>query len=78
MPYPKHRKSRVQMEESHGMTRTESIERSYNKYTMAVALLQAWEKTPDAEPDYLAYLQRRVRYLHGQLVNKGAICPNKT
>jgi len=66
------------MPESHGMTRRESVAKTHDKYMMALALLQSWEKDANAEPEYISYLQKRVRYFHGQLVNKGAICPNET
>jgi len=59
------------------MTHGESVAKSYDKYAMALALLQTWEKTPDAEPAHILYLQKRVRYLHGQLVNKGHFLPNE-
>jgi len=60
------------------MTRTESIAKTYEKYAMTVALLQTWETTPDAEPKHILYLQKRIRLLHNQLVNKGYLLPNET
>ena len=62
-------------------SKAESIERTYQKYYMRLAQLQHLEDpklTPDPDPEEMARLSREVRYYHGQLVNKGAICPNET
>jgi len=55
-----------------------SVQRSFEQYEMKLALLQTWENDPKADPAYILELQKKVRYYHGQLVNKGAICPNET
>lgn len=60
------------------LSKSESIAKTYDKYQMKLALLQAWEKREDADPEYVLQLQKEVRQYHNQLVYKGAICPNET
>jgi hypothetical protein len=52
--------------------RKKRLEKLVERYYGKLALLEAWEKDPDADPDYIRDLKKRIRTHKNELTYKGA------